>query len=186
MSEAEPAAPRPFPRVPAHAWAWLQRSRPVLTEVAERLTGGPPGPGFVDALRTQVDGDPFVRDVVVGVVAEVAFGGRVPERRPAGASWDRGLTWWAAVIAGVTPAEFEARSSAASGRQRPLFGVEEEAQAQVRPLRPVATAPVRTRRAPSAERVLVVRALRDLLAQSSGGQIPASVVRQLLEQLERL
>ncbi|HEY8339943.1 MAG TPA: hypothetical protein VIK95_08755, partial [Egibacteraceae bacterium] len=93
MSEAEPAAPRPFPRVPAHAWAWLQRSRPVLAEIAERLTGGPPGPGFVDALRRQVDADPFVRDVVVGVIAEVAFGGRVPERRPPGASWDRGLTW---------------------------------------------------------------------------------------------
>jgi len=158
----------------------------VLAEIAERLTGGPPGPGFVDELRRQVDADPFVRDGVVGGLGEVAVGGRVPECRPAGAAWAGGLTWWAAAIAGVTPAEFEARSRATPGRQRPLFGDEEASSGQVRPLRPIAEPPARTRRAPSAERALVVRALRELLAQSSGGQIPASAVRQLLEQLERL
>src|SRR3712207_7917472 len=43
-----------FPRVPAYAWSWLQRSRPVLAEAARRLTGGPPPPGFVDSLRERM------------------------------------------------------------------------------------------------------------------------------------
>jgi len=114
---AEPVPPRP-PKVPAYAWSWLQRSRPVLGEVARRLTGAGPGPGFADELRRRWDDDPFVRGVLLDVVADVAFSGRVPRHRPPGASWDRGLTWWAAVLAGTTPQAFAAPQATT---QRPLF-----------------------------------------------------------------
>jgi predicted O-methyltransferase YrrM len=118
-SETGGRAPRPFPRVPAYAWAWFQRSRPVITEAAQRLTGAPPGAAFVDELREAFDEDAFTRDVVIDVVADVAFSGRVPQRRPPGASWDRGLTWWAAALAGATPEEFDARSVGPGGPPRP-------------------------------------------------------------------
>ncbi|MDP8969859.1 MAG: hypothetical protein M3N52_05075, partial [Actinomycetota bacterium] len=120
---AHPPA-EPFPRVPAYAWAWLQRSRPVLHEAARRLTGGPPSARFVADLRERFNRDPFTREILIGVITDVAFRGRVPERRPPGASWDRGLTWWAAVIAGATPSEFERRSRGQPAGQRQLFAVE--------------------------------------------------------------
>lgn len=104
-----PAQPVPFRRVPAFAWSWLQRSRPVLAEAAQRLTGEPAGDGFVEWLRGEVEREPFAWDVLLHVVADVAFRGRVPDRRPPGATWDRGLTWWAATLAGATVREYEAR-----------------------------------------------------------------------------
>lgn len=184
MPEAHPAADDQsgsgFPRVPAYAWSWLQRSRPVLVEAAQRLTGTPPGPGFVEALRVRFDTDPFTRDVVVGVVADVAFNGRVPTHRPPGASWDRGLTWWAAAIAGTTPAQFEARTAPAV-TQRRLFGGEEDQQPP--PARGPASGP--RRRAPSAERRMLVQSLRELLRASDGDMIPAAGVRQLLATLDQ-
>jgi hypothetical protein len=169
------ATPRPFPRVPGYAWAWFQRSRPVLTEAAQRLTGTPPGPGFADELREAFDDDAFTRDVVIDVVAEVAFSGRAPTRRPAGVSWDRGLTWWAAALAGTTLEDFEARSTGPEPTQRPLFDVP----------RADATAGRRSgRRGPTQERLALARALRELLTSAEGGQVPASVIRQLIAQLE--
>lgn len=169
-------------RPPSYAWSWLQRSRPVLAEVAERLTGAPPGPGFVDELRAKYAEDAFTRDVVIGVIADVAFGGRVPDRRPPGASWDRGLIWWAAALAGVEPAEFEARVPA--GEQRPLFNGEAGGGQ-----RPALDAPTRRQAvakllARSPERAALAARLRDLLAQSDGDQVPASAVRDLLAELE--
>jgi hypothetical protein len=170
-------------RPPPHAWAWLQRSRPVLQEAAERLTGRPPAPGFVDELRARFDDDPFTRDVLISTIADVAFGGRVPERRPAGASWDRGLIWWASALAGTTPAAFEGRGQGPAG-QRPLFGndpgqapgatMDEHARAQA-----VARLAVR-----APERAALAARLRDLLAQSDGDQVPASAVRDLLAELD--
>ena len=98
---AQPSpSPAARPRVPAHAWTWLQRSRPVLTEVASQLYGSTEG-HVLDRLKADYAEDPFVQDLVARVVCDVAFNGRVPERRPAGARWDRGLTWWAAHLAGV-------------------------------------------------------------------------------------
>ena len=172
---------RPFPRVPAYAWSWLQRSRPVLTEVAGRLTGGSAPAGFIDDLRERFEEDPFTRDVVVGAVADIAFNGRIPRHRPRGVSWDRGLTWWAAAIAGVTPAQFEAAPQPVV--QSRLFGVEE--QHDQRPARRTARA-----RAPAAssvatgERAALVGALRDLLRTAEDDRIPAGAIRDLLAQLQ--
>jgi hypothetical protein len=153
----------------------------LLAEAARRLIGGPPTPGFVDDLRTQFEEDAFVRDMVIGVVADVAFGGRVPAHRPPGASWDRGLTWWAAALAGITPAEFEARSPAVRSTQRALF---ETDSAEPRPA--PASAPARrpvVRRSP--ERAALTQALRELIASADGDQVPVSALRQMLDQLER-
>ncbi len=171
-------ADRAFPRVPAHAWAWLQRSRPVLAEAADRLTGGPPTAGFVRDLSERFPTDAFTRDVLVGVIADVAFGGRPPQRRPAGASWDRGLTWWAAAIAGATAEEFESRS-APPVAQRALFGADEA------PPAPPAPSPFPLPRVPSADRVMLVAGLRDLLDASDGDCVPVTAVRQLLATLEQ-
>lgn len=165
-----------FPRIPAHAWTWLQRSRVVLAEVAQRLTGGPPDGRFLEELRGRCATDSFTRDVLVGAVVDVAFNGRVPRQRPPGVSWDRGLTWWAATIAGTTPAAFEARSAPAS-TQRRLFGADDEAAGK--PAGPF----VQPRPAPSADRAMIVAGLRDLLASVDGDQVPASAVRQLLATL---
>lgn len=107
-------------RPPAHAWSWLQRSRPVLAESAERLTGASPHVSFVDDLREQYPRDPLVRTVLLDVIADVAFNGRVPPRRPPGASWDRGLIWWAAALAGTTPADYD-RPPGSAPTQRTLF-----------------------------------------------------------------
>lgn len=170
MSAPQPA-PSWFPRVPDHAWQWLQRSRPVRAEIAQRLLGSEPPAGFVDDLRRQFEDDPFVRDLVVRVVAEVAFRGRVPTRRPAGASWDRGLLWWAAAMNGVTPSEFEAGGAGTSAQQPPLFPTGNRTAA--RPVRRV-----------SVERQAVGRALRELLATADGDQIPVSAVRALLAQVD--
>lgn len=170
------------PRVPAYAWAWVQRSRPVLDEMARQLTGKPPAPTFLDELRAQFAADPFVRDVVIGVIADVAFHGRLPTRRPPGTAWDRGLTWWAAVIAGTSPAEFEARSGPPPVTQRPLF----EAGPDDGPRGSPRTAPVAALPRPRATpgRTALVAALRQLLAAAEGDQVPASAVRQLLAELE--
>ena len=172
-----PAAPRAFPRVPAYAWSWLQRSRPVVAEAARRLTGGPPESGFVDSLRERFASDAFTRDVVVSVIADVAFNGRIPRHRPAGASWDRGLTWWAAAIAGVTPEAFE--SAAPNVVQSRLFGLEEPAP---RPRAGAARPPRRSSAA--ADRALLAEALRELLRTARDGQVPATAVQALLARLE--
>lgn len=172
--------------VPDHAWAWLQRSRDVVQEIAARLTGGGPAPGFMDELRPQFAHDQFVRDVVIGVVVDVAFNGRVPLRRPAGASWDRGLTWWAAACAGTTPSEFERRSKGEPPPQPRLFGEADPAAAASAGR----VVPSVARRAPQGEaprlvdRAQVVQALRQLLAHEQEGQIPAAAVRALLGQLD--
>lgn len=191
---ADPAAQagEEFPRVPAYAWAWLQRSRPVVTEAAQRLTGSAPAPGFVEDLRARFPADAFIRDVLIGAIADVAFGGRLPTRRPFGASWDRGLTWWAAAIAGTTPGQFEA-PTAAPGTQRRLFDAEEtHAAAPAQPGSPglrqaeavahLAGPP--PHKAVSVERRMLVAALRELLAGADGDQVPASAVRHLLATLE--
>ena len=171
---AAPAADERFPRVPAYAWSWLQRSRPVLAEASRRLDGGPPGAGFVETLQERFVSDAFTRDVLISVIADVAFNGRVPRSRPPGASWDRGLTWWAATLAGTTPEAFE--GTAPPVVQSRLFGIEEPA--------PRRRAPAPARRG-SSDRSMVVAALRDLLGAEQDGFIPASAVRALLEQLQR-
>lgn len=168
----------PFPRVPAHAWRWLQRSRPVVVEAALRLTGTSPAPGFVDGLRERFEADPFVRDVVIATVADVAFAGRIPRGLPPGGTWDRGLTWWAATLAGTTPAEFEGRAALPRARQQALFES---------PTRAPTAPPARAGRASSrrsAERLALARALRDLVDTAAAGQIPVSSVQQLIAQLE--
>lgn len=157
--------------MPNYAWSWLQRSRPVLIEAARRLTGGPPPPGFVDRLREDVGRDPFTRDVLIDVVADVAFNGRVPRHRPPGASWDRGLTWWAAAIAGTTPAEFDATGPPPA--QSRLFGEED-----------AAPAPQRRSGRRSTDRAAVVAALRDLVRTAEDGRVPAAAVEALIAQLE--
>lgn len=182
MPDPGPATPRTrFPRVPAYAWSWVQRSRPVLDELARRLTGQAPTPLFLDGLREGFATDPFVRDVVVDVIAEVAFNGRQPRRRPAGTAWDRGLTWWAATIAGTTPQDFEARSALPTGAQRALFSVP-RVRERVHPrTEPVAAVP---RTTAASERAGLAAALRDLLASAEGDHVPVSAVRQLLAELE--
>jgi hypothetical protein len=146
---------------PGYAWDWLQRSRPVVERLADVLTGQRPRAGFVEAVRRSYAEDPLVRDAVHSVVAEVAFRGRVPSRRPPGASWDRGLVWWAATLAGRAPDEYAER--AAPVEQPALF----------------------TDAAPRSERAALIAALRDLLAQRTGDQVPAAAVRQLIAHLER-
>ena len=184
----EPAtSPPPLAAVPAHAWAWLQRSRPVLAEVARRLTGDPPTPGFVDELREACARDPFTQAVLADVVAEVAFSGRVPTARPPGASWDRGLTWWAAALAGTTPAAFEV--SGPGGTQRSLFddgSADREGRAQRRTGGPAADRPPAEQLAVpvSRERRALADALRALLREADGDQVPASAVRQLVAALD--
>lgn len=161
------AAPVPdrgsTPKVPAYAWDWLQRSRPIVEALASVLTGKPPRPGFVQAVRRSFAEDPLVRDAVFGVVADVAFRGRVPPSRPPGASWDRGLVWWAATLVGRSVAEYEDDGRVVDQPQ--LFGDQVSDPSVL-------------------DRDALIRALRDLLAQSDGDQIPASAVRQLIAQLE--
>lgn len=171
-------------RPPAHAWAWLQRSRPVVNEAAQRLTGQPPQQGFVDELRAAFDDDPFTRDVLIATVADVAFGGRVPDRRPPGASWDRGLIWWAAALAGTTPAEFDARSRD-SAEQRPLFAAADDSDVRHRGQMGAARSATVARLAVRApERAALAARLRDLLAQADGDQVPTAAVRDLLAELD--
>lgn len=172
--------------MPGYAWTWLQRSRPVVVEAARRLTGSAPTAGFVDDLRTAFEEDPFTRDVLVGVVADVAFGGRAPAHRPPRASWDRGLTWWAAALAGTTPAEFEGRSAAPAASQRRLFEAEQPGGGGggAEEIRRGARARVAADGPRSSERAALASALRDLLASSDGDQVPASALRQLIAQLE--
>lgn len=179
-----PPTPPParFPRVPGYAWSWLQRSRPVLDEVAQRLTGRSPTPAFLDDLRTQLATDTFVQDVVMAAVADVAFHGRLPTRRPAGTAWDRGLTWWAATIAGTTAAEFDARSVASPVSQRPLFDAGPRDRAPGLNREPaVATVP---RRVVDTDRRALAAILRQLLDAADAGQIPVGVVHQLLAEVE--
>lgn len=161
---AEPAPRSSDARVvPGYAWDWLQRSRPVVERLADVLTGQRPRPGFVDAVRRSYAEDPLVRDAVHSVVADVAFRGRVPSRRPPGASWDRGLVWWSATLAGRAPDDYAER--AAPVEQPALFG-------EAIP-------------APTSERAALIAALRDLLAHRTGDQVPAAAVRQLIAHLER-
>ncbi|CAN5218274.1 hypothetical protein BH23ACT9_BH23ACT9_11110 [soil metagenome] len=166
------------PRVPAHAWTWLQRSRPVLTEIAGQLYGTPADQVILEKLQADYAEDPFVQDLVARIVCDVAFNGRVPDRRPATARWDRGLTWWAAHLAGVGLQEFEARSGGADPPQEVLFGPA--------PAPPPPPAPAPTRRRPlvSVERRAMIQALRDVLASGDGDQVPAEAVRALIRQLE--
>lgn len=177
--DPEPSGPsRPFPRVPAYAWSWFQRSRPVVEEAAQRLTGAPPGQSFVDELREAFEEDTFTRDLVIRVVADVAFKGRAPRRRPPGASWDRGLTWWAAALAGTTPEAFEARSAGPDAMQRQLFDVAEVPDGAARAGRRG------SRRGPTPEQLALARTLRGLVEQAEGGQVSESALRQLIAQLE--
>ena len=169
---------------PRHAWSWLQRSRPVLDEAARRLTGQPPAPGFVDELRARYADDAFVRDVLIGVVVDVAFAGRVPRRRPPGAAWDRGLTWWAAAVAGVTPAALE-RDDPSAGRQEALFDTGAPPAPVVRNR---GRAPPDVSRVPPAavvaERAALRGALRRLLRHTDeSDRLPADAVRNLLARL---
>ncbi|MDQ3709764.1 MAG: hypothetical protein M3387_10775 [Actinomycetota bacterium] len=163
-----------------------------MTEAAQRLTGSAPGAGFVEDLRRRFATDAFTRDILIGVIADVAFGGRLPTHRPLGASWDRGLTWWAAAIAGTTPGEFEARTET-QATQRRLFDAEEpQAAASMEAggaalMQPKAVAHLALQPADSVvsvERRMLVAALRELLAGADGDQVPASAVRQLLAALE--
>jgi hypothetical protein len=161
---AEPArVPAPPPRVPGYAWDWLQRSRPVVEALAEVLTGQPPRSGFVQAVRRSFATDELVRDAVFSVVADAAFRGRVPTSRPPGASWDRGLVWWAATLAGRTVADYEDRDQ---GVEQPRLFAEQAVGG------------------PGAERRALIQALRELLVHSDGDQIPATAVRQLIAKLE--
>ena len=178
MAESDPgiqAASHAIPRVPAYAWSWLQRSRPVLQEAAQRLTGGPPPAGFVDTLRERFAADEFTRNVVVAVIADVAFNGRIPRHRPPGASWDRGLTWWAAAIAGTTPEQFEVAGPDVV--QSRLFGVEEQPP-------PPRRASGGLRRAAPGERAMLAESLRNLVRSARDGAVPAASVQALLAQLE--
>lgn len=167
--------------VPDYAWNWLQRSRDVVHEVALRLTGHGPEAGYMEALRPQFADDQFVRDVVIGVVVDVAFGGRVPTRRPAGASWDRGLTWWAAACAGTTPGEFEQRSKPEPVPQPALFPQPEPPTANP-PAARRDGAPARPR---PLDRARMAQALRALLTLEQEGHVPAAEVRALLKDIER-
>ncbi|WP_370326206.1 hypothetical protein [Euzebya sp.] len=178
MASPSPTPPPARARVPAHAWAWLQRSRSVLNEIAEQLYGTHGDSHTLEKLKADHAADPFVQDLVARVVCDVAFNGRVPERRPAGARWDRGLTWWAAHLAGVTPTEFEARSAGTAPPQQVLFGAPPPAP------EPVESRPTRRKPLVSVERRAMVQALRDVLAAGDGHQVPADAVRALIEQLE--
>lgn len=166
--------------MPAHAWTWLQRSRSVLAEIAAQLYGTGGDQVVLEKLKADHAEDPFVQDLVARVVCDVAFNGRVPERRPPAARWDRGLTWWAAHLAGVSVSEFEARSAGSDPPQEVLFGPP--------PATPPATAPTPavTRRRPlvSVERRAMVQALRDILASGDGDAVPSDAVRALIRQLE--
>ena len=166
----QPTDPQRVARVPAYAWTWLQRSRPVVAEIARRLTGEPPTPGFLQRLRRDFDADQFVRDVVVAVVVDVAFSGRVPRHRPPGASWDRGLTWWAATLAGATPQEFERRRPVPAGVQPRLFDEQGRQGGEPPP--------------PGHERAWLAAALRQLVDSAAADAVPVAAVRQLLAQLE--
>lgn len=177
---AAAAAPQRIPRPPGYAWAWLQRSRPVLLAAADALTGAPPGPTFLEDLRARYEDDAFTRDVLAGVIVDVAFGGRIPTHRPAGASWDRGLTWWAAALAGTTPAAFDARPAPAG---QPALFTDEPAAAPPLPARQATRIAELAPRAPEAA-ALAAR-LRDLLAHADGDVVPAAAVRALLAELER-
>ncbi len=183
-------SPSRFPPVPAYAWAWLQRSRPVLVEAADRLTGAPPTAGFLDDLRDRFETDPFTCDVLVDVIAEIAFGGRVPATRPGGVTWDRGLIWWAAALSGTTPAAFEAQSVAAPAPQAALFDTGPAAGGAAPGRRRAAVVPAESgdagRSSPLAqrERRALADALRQLLRASDGDQVSASAIRQLVAQLD--
>ncbi|QBI19022.1 hypothetical protein ER308_05325 [Egibacter rhizosphaerae] len=186
---SEPTSGR-LPRPPGYAWRWLQRSRPVVSALAERLTGGPPPPDFVETLRARFAEDPFVQDVVADTIAEVAFRGRIPRQRPPGASWDRGLTWWAATLAGERLTDYEATGPAGSlGQQRPLFDGADGADTSAEHDQATATGEAIDpgevlRRGRTAERAALAAELRELLAQTDGDQIPAAAVRDLLGKLE--
>lgn len=184
MGLPDPAAPRDV-RVPAHAWTWLQRSRPVLAEISHQLYGQVPDAEVLTRLRSDFAGDRLVQDVVAGVVCAVAFGGRVPTHRPAASRWDRGLVWWAAFAAGVPVTAFEAAPDPVPA-QAPLFGAANPVE------RAVADAAVAAPPAPPStpprprvvSRAAVVAALQDLLASGDGTQVPAAAIRQLLAQVE--
>lgn len=181
MAPSPPPAQVPPVRVPAHAWAWLQRSRSVLGEIAQQLYGIDADQSVMEKLKTDYYGDPFVQDLVARIVCDVAFNGRVPERRPAGTRWDRGLTWWAAHLAGVSPQEFEARAQATPPPQPALFGPSPQAPAP--PARP--SGPTRRKPLVSVERRAIVQALRDILAAGDADTVPADAVRALIAELQR-
>lgn len=177
---AQPLPPSSRPRVPAHAWAWVQRSRAVLAEISQRLYGTAPMVGLLERLQEDYARDVFVQDLVARTVCDVAFNGRVPERRPAGARWDRGLTWWAALLAGTTVKEFERRSEGPPATQSPLFGAAPARAADPTTPGPVAPPP----RPAVVDRNVVVAALRQALAAGDADTVPAALIRQLLRDLE--
>ena len=202
--------PHSVPRPPPYAWAWLQRSRPVLQALAQRLTGQAPSPGFIEELRAAFDEDPFVQAVIIDTIAEVAFAGRVPRHRPAGVTWDRGLSWWAATLAGTTRREFE-HGDSRGGEQPKLFpdahtSASHPQRAPADAPRPPTSAarsdtsrsdtggsdtagpgaaqPPRPSVVVTLERRRMANALRSLLASNAGGDVPAEALRQLISDLE--
>jgi hypothetical protein len=175
-----------LPRVPEYAWAWLQRSRPVLSEIAVRLTGAGPTSGFVQDLRRLFRDDAFSRDVVLGAIVDIAFRGRVPGTRPPGASWDRGLVWWAAAATGRRPADFD-RSPAAAARERRLFDPDDPDDHEAASVGPPGAglhASRVPRRTPSGDRAELVWRLRALLRTAEGGAVPVAALQELLADLE--
>lgn len=190
---AEYASGQGLPRPPPYAWDWLQRSRPVVQALAQRLTGSAPTPAFLDELRGAYNDDRFVHAVVVDTVAEVAFGGRIPSRRPPGTTWDRGLSWWAAMLGGQTRREFEDAGEPV-GQQSSLFttpgtrGADPaDAAAGTQPHGHLLT---RAKTRPSAvatlERRRIAYALRGLIAAAGASDISTDAVRQLIHDLESL
>lgn len=154
-----------------------------MAEIAAQLYGERRGDsGLLETLKEDYAREEFVQDLVARVVCDVAFNGRVPERRPSGARWDRGLTWWAAHLAGVGVKEFEERSTPSAPPQQRLFGPQPD------PLEPAGASPEPPprRRPPlvSVERRAMIQALRDLLAAGDGDTVPAEAVRALLRELQ--
>lgn len=133
----------------------------------------------LEKLKQDYAKDAFVQDLVARVVCDVAFNGRIPTRRPAGARWDRGLTWWAAHLAGVTPQEFETLSTGSTPPQQVLFGPAPIAEPD-----PVPVTPSRRKPLVSVERRAMIQALRDILAAGDDQSVPAAAVRALITELE--
>jgi hypothetical protein len=111
---------------PAYAWDWFARQRLLWREARSRLTAvATPAASRYHAvdtraevialLRSDYGRDPIVRDVVHGVVADVAFLGRTTGRfADLGVSnAPRGMRWWWSVLTGEEPV------AAGAQRRRP-------------------------------------------------------------------
>jgi hypothetical protein len=98
---------------PAYAWDWFARQRLLWRESRSRLAGAASpaasryGPleaksEVVATLRADYDRDEVVRDVVHGVVADIAFLGRtdVGFDRLGVTNAPRGMRWWWTALTG--------------------------------------------------------------------------------------